>query len=194
MSGGFEVDDSRGVLVQQTPEMPIGWYSLTGDTLPYTIIGAFDWRNITVAASVLLPKLPTSLSASSTAIGWIAARVSQTAEECDGPGVICSNPWGLFAVVDNIGQLRLHLRLAQLANADDPSCVFKTNVTIADNGWCVSLPVWHPSHCRIGSRVTFFGEVVLFCFYVLFGFVCCFLTRARPRARLSCQPNSIKPL
>ena len=107
-----------GVLRQQTPQMPIGWFGLTADTLPYTIIGAIDWADITVTADILLPK---STTGKSTSIGWIGARVSQTAEECDGeaqvehefasyglfvitvyfadlfagPGVICSNPWGL---------------------------------------------------------------------------------------------------
>ena len=65
----------------------------------------------------------------------MAVRLSQTAEECDGPGVICSNPWGLFAVLDDAGELRLHLRLKSLTNPADPSCVFKKKVTIASDGW-----------------------------------------------------------
>jgi hypothetical protein len=79
MSGGFEVMD--GVLRQQTPQMPIGWFGLTADTLPYTIVGAIDWADVTVSADILLPK---SSTGKSTSIGWIGARVSQTAEECDG--------------------------------------------------------------------------------------------------------------
>lgn len=79
MSGSFEVMDD--VLRQQTPQMPIGWFGLTADTLPYTIIGAIDWADVTVTADVLLPK---STTGKSTSIGWIGARVSQTAEECDG--------------------------------------------------------------------------------------------------------------
>jgi hypothetical protein len=79
MSGSFEVMDD--VLRQQTPQMPIGWFGLTADTLPYTIIGAIDWADVTVTADVLLPQ---STTGKSTSIGWIGARVSQTAEECDG--------------------------------------------------------------------------------------------------------------
>ena len=75
------------------------------------------------------------MSATIVRAGWVAARLSQTAEECDGPGVICSNPWGLFAVLDNAGELRLHLRLKSLTNPADPSCVFKKKVTIASDGW-----------------------------------------------------------
>jgi galactosylceramidase len=87
MSGAYEV--VGGVLRQQTPQIPIGWFALTADTAPYTIIGAIDWADVTVTADVLLPR---SATGASTSIGWIAARLSQTAEECDGPGVICSNP------------------------------------------------------------------------------------------------------
>ena len=79
MSGSFEV--MNGALRQQTPQMPIGWFGLTADTLPYTIIGAIDWADVTVTADVLLPR---STTGKSTSIGWIGARVSQTAEECDG--------------------------------------------------------------------------------------------------------------
>jgi|EP01044_Picomonas_judraskeda_P007771 hypothetical protein len=79
MSGGFEVID--GVLRQQTPQMPIGWFGLTADTAPYTIIGAIDWADVSVAVDILLPK---STTGKSTSIGWVGARVSQTAEECDG--------------------------------------------------------------------------------------------------------------
>jgi hypothetical protein len=70
-----------GLLVQRTPQIPIGWFALTADTVPYTIIGAIDWADITVAVDILLPK---STTGNSTSIGWVAARLSQTAEECDG--------------------------------------------------------------------------------------------------------------
>jgi len=129
MSGGFEVHG--GVLRQMTPQMPIGWFANAADYAPYTIIGAIDLQNVTVSASVLLPA---SKTGKSTSIGWVAARVSQAAEECDGVGVICSRPWGLYAVLDDIGELRLHLRLLQLTNSADPSCVFKAKVAIAADG------------------------------------------------------------
>ena len=64
MSGAFEV--VGGVLKQRTPQMPIGWFGLTADTAPYTIIGAINWGDITVAADVLLPK---SSTGESTSIG-----------------------------------------------------------------------------------------------------------------------------
>ena len=38
------------------------------------------------------------------------------------------------AVLDNVGELRLHLKLNSLADPG-PSCVFKAPVDIADNGW-----------------------------------------------------------
>ena len=44
--------------------MPIGWFGLTADTAPYTIIGAINWGDITVAADVLLPKASTGESSS----------------------------------------------------------------------------------------------------------------------------------
>ena len=129
MSGSFEV--MNGVLQQRTHEIPIGWFRLTADTMPYTIIGAMDWRDITVAADISLFKSRTGISSS---IGWIAVRLSQTAEECDGPGVICSNPWGLFAVLDDIGELRLHLRLKQLTDPHADSCVLKAAASISADG------------------------------------------------------------
>ena len=68
--------------MQRTPQMPIGWFGDHNvDTAPYTIIGAIDWSDVTVAADILLPK---STTGKSTSIGWVGARVSQTAEECDG--------------------------------------------------------------------------------------------------------------
>ena len=48
------------------PQMPIGWFGLTADTAPYTIIGAINWGDITVAADVRLPK---SSTGESTSIG-----------------------------------------------------------------------------------------------------------------------------
>lgn len=49
-----------GVLVQRTPQIPIGWFgNQRGDTSPYTIIGAIDWADVTVAADILLPKSKT---------------------------------------------------------------------------------------------------------------------------------------
>jgi hypothetical protein len=38
-------------------------------------------------------------------------------------------------VLDDAGELRLHLRLRQNANAADPSCVFKAKVDIRPDGW-----------------------------------------------------------
>ena len=38
------------------------------------------------------------------------------------------------AVLDNVGELRLHLKLNSLSGLG-PSCVFKAPVDIADNGW-----------------------------------------------------------
>ena len=132
MSGGFEVipdpttasAGSGGILRQATPIIPIGWYGLTADTLPYTQIGSFDWANYTVTSSVHLP------AASSPAVGWVGAHLGGN-PECDGPAPICSNPWGLFAVLDNSPaagteagsspaaswQLRLHLRVKDIDTA-----------------------------------------------------------------------------
>ena len=45
-------------------QMPIGWFGLTADTAPYTIIGAINWGDITVAADVLLPRSGTGESTS----------------------------------------------------------------------------------------------------------------------------------
>ena len=58
------------------PQMPIGWFGLTADTAPYTIVGAINWGDITVAADVRLPK---SSTGESTSIGErkIVARLLQ---------------------------------------------------------------------------------------------------------------------
>lgn len=135
MSGAFEVipdpttASAGGVLRQVTPIIPIGWYSLTADTLPYTQIGSFDWANYTVTASVHLPP------AGSPAVGWVGARLGGN-PECDGPAPICSNPWGLFAVLDNRQspgavrrgwQLRLHQRVKDI----DSESTALFNATVA---------------------------------------------------------------
>ena len=145
MSGGFEVIDdptsasTGGVLRQATPSTPIGWYGLTADTLPYTQIGSFDWANYTAAASVHLPP------ASTAALGWVGAHLGGN-PECDGPAPICSNPWGLYAVLDNNPdgrtdaggwQLRLHLRVQTIGSA--ATALFRATIvparTDATGGW-----------------------------------------------------------
>ena len=89
------------------------------------MIGAFDWANYTVTASVHLPTPATAAHAGAGGVlGWVGAHLGGD-PECDGPSPICSNPWRLYAVLDNnpggVGagagagagaswQLRLHLR------------------------------------------------------------------------------------
>ena len=65
MSGGFAcIDDptgtagAGGVLQQQTPTIPIGWYGQTADRSPYTTIGGFDLENYTTAVAIHLPAPP----------------------------------------------------------------------------------------------------------------------------------------
>jgi hypothetical protein len=52
------------------------------------------------------------------ALGWVAGRTGGD-PECDGPSPICSNPWGLFAVLSRRAGgwgLRLHQRLKDIDN------------------------------------------------------------------------------